>query len=103
MRNKLRFFPLFGVFALFISPVVYGQATASFSGTVLDKSGSAVSGATVTATNQGTGVARQGKTDDSGHYLIPLLQASVYTLRVEFTGFQPAESKNVRLQVDEAR
>ncbi len=89
--------------AISVSPAVYGQATGSFSGTVLDKSGSSISGATVTATSQGTGVSRQSKTDDAGHYLIPLLPVSIYTLRVEFQGFQTAESKDLRLQVDEAR
>jgi Carboxypeptidase regulatory-like domain len=82
---------------------VWGQATGSFSGTVLDKTGSPILGATVTATSQGTGISRSAKTDDSGHYLIPLLPVSIYTLRVEFTGFQTAESKDLRLQVDEAR
>ena len=85
------------------SPTLFGQATGSFSGTVLDKSGSSISGATVTATSQGTGVARDSKTDDVGHYLIPLLPVGVYTVHVDFTGFQPAETKDLRLQVDEAR
>jgi hypothetical protein len=39
-------------FALTICPAMYGQATGSFSGTVLDKSRSSVSGAIVTATSQ---------------------------------------------------
>src|ERR1700680_1986273 len=86
-----------------MSPVVYGQATGSFSGTVSDKAGAVVSGATVTATSQGTGVSREAKTDDAGHYLIPLLPVSIYTLRVEFQGFHPVENKDLRLQVDEAR
>ena len=103
MRNKLRFLLSACTLVLSASPALYGQATGSFSGTVLDKSGSAVAGATVSATNQGTGVARASKTDDTGHYLIPLLPASIYTVRVEFTGFQAAESKDLRLQVDEAR
>jgi len=81
----------------------WGQATGSFSGTVTDKSGSVISGASVTATSQGTGLARASKTDDAGHYLIPLLPVGIYTLRVEFQGFQRVESKDLRLQVDEAR
>lgn len=32
--------------ALFISPLLYGQATGSLSGTVLDKSGASIFGAT---------------------------------------------------------
>ncbi len=103
MRFKILFLLLICTFALSISPSLYGQATGNFSGTVLDKSGSPISGATVTATSQGTGVSRQAKTDDAGHYLIPLLPVSIYTLRVEFQGFQPVETKDLRLQVDEAR
>jgi len=89
--------------ALSVSPALFGQATGSFSGTVVDKSGSPISAATVTATSQGTGVSRQSKTDEAGHYLIPLLPVSIYALRVEFQGFQAVENKDLRLQVDEAR
>ena len=100
---KLRVLASLAVCALAFSSAVYGQATGNFSGTVLDKSGAAVAGATVTATSQATGVARQSKTDEAGHYLIPLLPVSIYTLRVEFQGFQAVENKDLRLQVDEAR
>src|SRR3984957_2451819 len=83
--------------------LLYGQATGSFSGTVSDKAGAVVSGATVKATSQGTGVSREAKTDDSGHYLIPLLPVAFYTIRVDAQGFGPAEQKDVRLQIDEHR
>src|SRR5271167_3125919 len=103
MRFRILFLLLVCAIALSVSPVLYGQAAGSFSGTVTDKSGSAVTGATVTATSQGTGVSRQAKTDETGHYLIPLLPASIFTVRVEFQGFQSVENKDVRLQVEEAR
>jgi hypothetical protein len=103
MRFRTLFLLLVSTLALSVSPALYGQATGSFSGNVLDKSGSAISGATVTATSQGTGVSREAKTDDAGHYLIPLLPVSIYTLRIEFQGFQTVENKDLRLQVDEAR
>jgi carboxypeptidase family protein len=88
---------------LLFSPVVWGQATGSFSGTVTDKSGSPVSVATVTVTSQGTGAVRETTTDEAGHYIFNLLPVSVYTVRVEFKGFQPVETKDVKLQVDEQR
>jgi hypothetical protein len=91
----------FLVFSL--CPLLYGQATGSFSGTVSDKAGAVVSGATVKATSQGTGLSREAKTDDSGHYLIPLLPVAFYTIRVDAQGFGPAEQKDVRLQIDEHR
>src|SRR4030088_3119666 len=94
---------LVAFFCLFVSSFLFGQATGSFSGTVSDKGGAVVSGATVKATSQGTGVSREAKTDDSGHYVIPLLPVAFYTIRVESPGFGAAEQKDVRLQVDEHR
>ena len=89
--------------ALVCAPAGSGQATGSFSGTVLDKSGAVISGAPVKATSQATSASREARTDDAGHYLIPLLPIGTYTLRVEFQGFQTIETKDLRLQVDEAR
>src|ERR1700723_2001154 len=84
-------------------PFLYGQATGSFSGTVSDKAGAVVSGATVKVSSQDTGLSREAKTDDSGHYLIPLLPVAQFTIRVTSQGFQTTEQKDVRLQVDEHR
>jgi hypothetical protein len=89
--------------AFSVSPLVYGQANGSFSGTVSDKAGAVVAGATVKATSQDTGLTREAKTDDSGHYLIPLLPVAHYSIRVESQGFAPSEQKDIRLQVDEQR
>jgi hypothetical protein len=86
-----------------VCPLVYGQASGSFSGTVSDKAGAVVTGATVKVTSQGTGLSREIKTDDSGYYLIPLLPVAFYTIHVESQGFQPSEQRDVRLQVDEHR
>src|SRR6201984_884015 len=83
-------------------PMMYGQANGSFSGTVTDKTGSVISGAKVTVASQGTGVSRESTTDGSGHYLVPLLPVATYTLRVESSGFQTVEQKDVRRQVDES-
>ena len=88
---------------IFVCPLLYGQATGSFSGIVSDKTGSVISGATVRATSQSTGLSREAKTDESGHYLIPLLPVANFAIRVEFQGFQPIEQKDVRLQIDEHR
>jgi len=95
---------LVGVFfCLFSCTLVFGQANGSFSGTVTDKTGSVVAGATVKATSQATGISRDAKTDGSGHYTIPLLPVSDFTVSVESPGFQSVSQKDVRLQVDEHR
>jgi hypothetical protein len=84
-----------------ICPLLYGQATGSFFGTVTDKTGSVITAASVRATTQGTGLSRETKTDTTGHYLIPVLPVADYTIRVEAQGFGAVEQKDVRLQVDE--
>ncbi len=86
-----------------ISPLLHGQATGSFSGTIADKTGSVISGATVKVTSQSTAVSREATTDASGHYLIPLLPVANFTIRVESQGFGVVEQKDVRLQIDEHR
>jgi hypothetical protein len=86
-----------------LSSLLCGQANGTFSGNVVDKTGSVISGATVRVTSQATGSTREAKTDDSGHFLVPLLPVSVYTIRVESQGFQTTEQKDIRLQVDEQR
>jgi hypothetical protein len=101
--HKILLLVIVCVLTLMISPAMHGQATGSFSGNVLDKSGSGVPGATVIATSQGTGLVRDVKTDNAGHYLIPLLPVATYTVHVDANGFQSAESKDLHLQIDEAR
>ncbi len=86
---------------LSLCPLLYGQANGSLSGTVADKTGSVIPGASVKITSQATGLVREAKTDDSGHYLVPLLPVSTYTIHVEASGFQITEQKDIRLQVDE--
>src|SRR5580698_10488982 len=100
---KAFFLPVVCILAIMIPSVLRGQATGSFSGNVIDKSGSAVPNASVAVTSQATGLERDAKTDSAGHYLIPLLPVGTFNIRVDATGFQSAESKDLRLQVDEAR
>ena len=85
------------------APLLYGQATGSFSGTVTDNSGAVVANAKVTVTAQGTNAAREGTTDPTGHYNVPLLGVGLYTVRVEAPGFKNGEIKDLRLQIDEQR
>ncbi len=85
---------------LLFCPLLFGQATGSISGTVTDKSGSVISGASISITSQATGVVRAGATDSSGHYVMTLLPVSVYTVIVESPGFQKTEQKGVNLQTD---
>jgi hypothetical protein len=103
MLNKKALLVVVSSLAISVCPLLYSQANGSFSGTVSDKAGAVVPGATVKVTSQGTGVSREAKTNDSGYYLVPLLPVAFYTIRVESQGFQTTEQKDIRLQVDEHR
>src|SRR5246127_271536 len=103
MSKRILFVLMICMTALCFSPLAFGQAIGSFSGTITDKSGSYITGASVTVTSQGTGAVRDTKTDDTGHYIVNLLPVGVYTIHVQFQGFQSAEAKDLKLQIDESR
>jgi hypothetical protein len=101
-RKTLLGFALCAV-SISLCPLLHGQANGSLSGTISDKAGAVLSGASVTVTSQDTGLVRETKTDDSGHYLVPLLPVAFYSIKVQSQGFQTNEQKGIRLQVDEHR
>jgi hypothetical protein len=69
--------------------VVTAQGTTSrVTGVVTDGSGAAVGGATVTLTNDGTGVSLTTQTSDEGAYVFDLIQAGTYSVSVERQGFK---------------
>ena len=61
---------------------------ASLGGTIKDKSGSVIPGATVTLKNKGTGTTHTAKTSPSGEYRFPDLEPAEYSLTVGFQGFK---------------
>ena len=64
----------------------------SIVGFVTDSSGAVVPNAKVTVKNEGTGESRTVSTDGSGHYAVPNLAPTSYTMTAEATGFQKFES-----------
>src|SRR5256714_1438373 len=89
------------VSVLYLTGSVSAQVTASgsLSGTIKDKTGAVVSGATVTATNKGTGLMRSATTGDDGNYRIDLLPAGRYDVKVSAGNFAAAKSENVEVLV----
>src|SRR6266404_6738839 len=75
--------------------------TGQISGSVNDSSGSAVVGAEVVVTNQGTGATRTISSDSSGNYLFAQLLAGNYTISVTAPGFKKHEEKDVVLSSSE--
>lgn len=72
----------------FDRPVSAQGTTSRVTGTVVDNSGAAVSGATVTLTNAGTDSALTTQTSESGSYTFDLIQIGKYDISVEKQGFK---------------
>ena len=75
---------------LFLFPaLVFAQSdTAQISGFVKDPTASVVPGASVTITNEATGLERKTATNESGYYVVSSLPPGFYTVTVEATGFK---------------
>jgi outer membrane receptor for ferrienterochelin and colicin len=70
-----------------------------FTGTVTDPQGAALAGATVTITNQDTGVTVKATTNDAGKYTSQAVPVGNYKFNVESSGFKTATKQNVKLDV----
>jgi hypothetical protein len=77
------------------------QITGSIRGAVTDPSGAVVDGATVTAKQTETGLARSTTTDRSGVYILLELPVGHYQLRIEHSGFQTHVQQGITLDVNE--
>ena len=85
---------------LLIPAAAYAQSsTGSISGTIVDDSGAALPGVTVTATNSATGVARTTVSNGSGGYQLGLLPPAVYQVDATLEGFQPVRRDKVTVNV----
>ncbi len=76
-------------------------AQSAIQGVVLDPSGAAIPGATITATLEANGSVRTLQTGTDGAYRIPALSVGVYTLRCDKTGFQRAEIREIQLALNQ--
>jgi hypothetical protein len=77
---------------------VYG----SIFGTVTDKSGAGVPGATITVTDETKGTVFNVTSNASGDYNVPHLIPDVYDLKVEAKGFKNFETKGIQVSADTA-
>ena len=87
--------------ALCIPRASYAQDTGYISGTVIDKSGAAVTGADVVLTNTAGSLTRTTTTNSDGAYVIPGLPGDTYNLSVSAKGFQKYTAQRIKLDVAE--
>ncbi len=86
------------------APSALAQATgAALEGRVIDESGAAMPGVSVTVAAPQTGFTRTVLTDPEGRYRFPALPAGTYDVSVRLTGFKTVEQSNVILNVASIR
>ena len=74
-------------------------ATAAISGIVLDPSGAAIAGASITVRNVGTAFTRTVVSDDQGRYVVPELPIGDYEVQGSLAGFQTVVRRGILLTV----
>ena len=106
MNKTLRTAVVLAVFAcaamLLISSASAQSVYGSIFGTVTDKTGAAVAGATVTVKDEAKGTVVTATTNASGDYSVPHLIPDTYDLKVSAKGFKNFEAKGISVQADTA-
>lgn len=90
------------LFVLTLSVAAFPQSqatTGNIEGRILDPKEAALPGATVTATNQQTGLEKTATADDQGGFTIAFLSPGLYTVRANASGFSQMEVKDVVVTV----
>jgi hypothetical protein len=98
---------LFSAFAIML--VLCGTVSAQLagkgavSGNVVDPSGAAIPGATITATNNATGLSTKTTSTSAGDYDISTLDPGTYTVVVTARGFEALKQENVQVNALETQ
>jgi hypothetical protein len=88
------------VLALVVAPLAGAQqTTGTIAGRVLDPQGSAIPGASVTASNTQTGFSRTTVSDSEGLYRLAALPVGTYDVKVELQGFSAIDRQGVQVSV----
>ena len=81
----------------------WAQFASAIEGTVSDPSGGVTPGATVTITNEATGVSQNTQTTSAGYYRFPALPGGVYTVKVSLQGFKNWTREHIRVESTQTR
>ncbi|HVT01963.1 MAG TPA: TonB-dependent receptor, partial [Thermoanaerobaculia bacterium] len=82
-----------------VIPAFAQSSGSSLTGRVVDESGAALPGVTITATNTATGFNRAAVTESDGSYRFPSLPIGTYVVTAELNGFSTVKTSNVQMQV----
>jgi len=87
---------------LLVAPASAQSVYGSIFGTVSDKTGAAIPGATITVKDEAKGTVVTVTSNASGDYSVPHLIPDVYDLKVTVKGFKAFETKGVSVEADTA-
>jgi len=100
----LRFIPFTCLALLLFTSTAAAQLdTGAIVGTVVDGSGAVLPGVTVTATQEGTGVALTSVTNAGGQYIFPALKVGRYVVSAELQGFRRGVRRDIVVNVQDRR
>lgn len=104
MRNTLLvatrlFFVVFALIIVIALPSYAQETRGDIAGKVVDEQGRVVPGATVTATNKGTGASQTATTSEFGEYVLTNLAPGKYDITVEASNFSKALARDFELNV----
>ncbi len=95
-----------GLFAcaslLFLTPASAQSVYGSIFGTVSDKTGAAIPGATITVTDVAKNTSVSVTSNATGEYAVPHLIPDVYNLKVTAKGFKSFETTGIPVEADTA-
>src|ERR1044072_1736302 len=101
MHSAARRFPSLATLIIFTASAALAQtSTSRIVGRVADSKQDSVAGATVTVTNEATGVAQTQTTTDAGVFAFDSLPVGDYTVMVEQTGFKKFVKTGNHLEVN---
>jgi hypothetical protein len=86
-----------------VVPRLRAQSSAIITGRVVDSGGAVIANATVTGTNEETGISRTTTTTSDGLYRLDNLNPGTYDISVDATGFTKSIAKGLKLEIGNAR
>ncbi len=98
-----RLFCLLATLPILAGLVVAQESRGTIQGTVRDPQGAVVPGAAVTVRNSETNGAEVLKTNQTGHFIAPLLLPGNYTVTIEATGFKKEVRQGIVLLTADVR
>jgi outer membrane receptor protein involved in Fe transport len=99
LRSALR---VAAITVLAVIPAFGQGGVAEVNGNVADQTGSLLPGATITITDEATGLMRTAVSNESGRFVIAAVPPGQYAIRAELTGFQTQTRTGVAVLVGQA-